>query len=166
MPFFSSVIKKSPQIFEALDKALADICAYVHNLVAHYLPEEYDDIKIFVDVLPLNHYPTSYPFSSFVINVHASSSAHKDAKDKRFCCVVPFGQWTKGQLVLYEPGIVLDLVPGDVVIFPSCHITHFNLEIDGIRCSLVLFADRHGEDWVKYRNGWKDHIVVKDTYQP
>jgi hypothetical protein len=162
MPYFSKVMKSTPHISTALEEALNDICDYIHKLVAHYLPEEYTEIKAFVDVLPLNHVPASYPFSSFVINIHAATKGHKDGKDKKFCCVVPFGTWTQGQLVLYEPGIVLDLTLGDVVIFPSCHITHFNLHIDGVRCSLTLFSDNHGQDWVRFRNGWQDHIVVKE----
>jgi hypothetical protein len=162
MPYLSKVMNNTPHVSNALEDALRDICDYVHNLMAHYLPEEYKEIKVFADVLPLNQFPASYPFSSFVLNIHASTQGHKDAKDKKFCCVIPFGKWVHGQLVLHEPGIVLDLTPGDVVIFPSRHITHFNLHVDGVRCSLTLFSDNHAQDWVRFRNGWQDHMVVKE----
>ena len=146
-----------------LDNALADICRYIEALVALHLPDQYASIKAFVDVLPLNHSPTSYPFSSFVINLQATAKAHKDEGDDTVCVSIPFGNWTQGQLVLHELGMVLDLTLGDVVIFPSCYITHFGLDFAGVRCSLILFSDKHGKDWVRFRNGWKDHMVVHDN---
>jgi hypothetical protein len=52
---------------------------------------------------------------------------------------------------------------GDVVIFPSGHITHFNLDYEGTRCSLVMFMDKQGDEWVKNRNGWAHHMVMDDS---
>jgi hypothetical protein len=162
IPYFSEVWKKDPQMAAALDDAIADICEYVHTLVATHLPQEYVEIKAFVDVLPLNHSCTTYPFASFVINIQAVTKAHLDAEDKVLCVVIPFGSWEGGQLVLHEAGVVLDLVMGDVVIFLSGRLTHFNLDFKGRRCSLVMFTDRHGDEWVKNRNGWAHHIATGD----
>jgi hypothetical protein len=64
--------------------------------------------------------------------------------------------------VLYEAGVVLELVMGDVVIFPSGHITHFNLDYKGTWCSIVMFTDKRGDEWVNSRNGWGHHIVMGD----
>ena len=88
--------------------------------------------------------------------------AHKDEGDDTICAVIPFGEWTDGRLVLHELGMVLDLTMGDVVFFPSCYVTHFNMGFSGVRCSLVLFSDKHGKDWVHFRNGWHNHMVTDD----
>jgi hypothetical protein len=159
MPYFSKFYKQSPQFTEALDDALQSICDYVHQL-SKIWPEKYKDVKLFADVLPLNHNPTAYPFASFVINIQALTDPHKDSLDLEPCVVIPFGKWEQGDLVLFEPGIVLELQLGDVLFFPSCFFTHFNLPYAGTRCSLVMFTDKHGLDWVRYRNGWEKHMVV------
>jgi hypothetical protein len=81
--------------------------------------------------------------------------------DKRICVVMPFGDWEGGELCLYELGLVIKLKPGDIVIFPSCDITHFNLHFTGLRGSLVLHSDKQGDSWVQDFNGWSAHITRK-----
>lgn len=51
-------------------------------------------------------------------------------------------------------GFVFLLKPWDILIFPSCDITHFNLDFEGVRLSLVLHSDKYGDRWVINRNGW------------
>jgi hypothetical protein len=60
---------------------------------------------------------------------------------------------------LHELGLVIKLEAGDVLVFPSCNITHFNLHFTGKRGSLVLHSDRQGGRWVKDCNGWERHIM-------
>jgi hypothetical protein len=161
LPYFSEAIKKNPEVFQILENSIDDICNYVHHIISTHGPSEYEEIKAFVDVLPLNHYPKTYPFASFVLNVQGSAVAHKDAGDKIWCVTIPFGQFSGGSLVLHEPGIVIERGIGDVMIFPSSNLTHFNLDFKGVRGSMILFSDRHGDDWVRFRNGWNEHLVVK-----
>src|ERR1700733_7544572 len=155
MPYFSDAIKKNPEMFRALENSIDDICNYVHQIISTHCPSEYKEIKAFVDVLPLNHYPKTYPFASFVINIQGSTMAHKDPKDKIWCVTIPFGNYSGGGLVLHEAGVVIERAVGDVMIFPSSHLTHFNLDFEGVRGSIILFSDKHGDDWVRFRNGWK-----------
>lgn len=93
-----------------------------------------------------------------MLNISVSTHGHRDAMDKKICVVAPFGLWKGGELCLFEVGLVLKLKPGDVVIFPSCDITHFNLAFQGLRASLVLHSDRQGDEWGTDRNGWKEVI--------
>ena len=53
------------------------------------------------------------PFLSLVINVNVTTLAHRDAKDKLLCLVLAVGNFTSGELVLYEQGLVLELRNGD-----------------------------------------------------
>ncbi len=64
---------------------------------------------------------------------------------------------------MFEPGIVLGLRNGDVVIFPSAAISHFNLHYKGMRASIVLHSDKRGMEWAADRNGW-DHNIFMRTH--
>jgi hypothetical protein len=125
----------------------------------HEMPEEYKLIDVYWRYLSLGEVPASYPFSGVVINFCVSTNAHRDWIDKHLCVVIPFGDWEGGEIVLYELGLVIKLKPGDILIFPSCHITHFNLHFSGLRGSIVLHSDTQGDRWVKDFNGWGKHIV-------
>jgi predicted 2-oxoglutarate/Fe(II)-dependent dioxygenase YbiX len=74
--------------------------------------------------------------------------------DKIICMILVISDCEGGELVLYEPGLVLDLRSGDVAIFPSDDITHFNLHFRGKRASLVFHTDKMADSWGKSRNGW------------
>jgi hypothetical protein len=105
MPYFSDAISKNPLVYDALSSSMSDICHHIHCIVAQLLPSEYIEIKAFVDVLPLNHSPITYPFGGMVLNIQASSSAHKDHRDKIYCVTVPFGVYKDGELVLHMVGV-------------------------------------------------------------
>lgn len=66
-------------------------------------------------------------------------------------------------MVLYEPGLVLDLKNGNFVVFSSNKITHFNLDFEGVRGSLVLHTDKALERWQKDFNGWKTNVYAPRT---
>jgi hypothetical protein len=133
---------------------------WVHDLISANLPGEYKDIKVFADILPLNDVPVTYPFPGFVLNIQVATVAHLDGGDESSCVVIPSGTFTGGQLILYEAGLVLDLKAGDVVIFPSFKLTHFNLHFRGSRYSVVMHVDKEGKEWVNGRRGWQFHLVV------
>jgi hypothetical protein len=62
-----------------------------------------------------------------------------------------------GELCLVEPGLVLGLRLGDMIVFPSTKLTHFNAHFSGYRVSFVLHTDKGGASWIKDFNGWKDN---------
>jgi hypothetical protein len=70
------------------------------------------------------------------------------------CLVLVIGQHAGGELCLVEPGLVLRLRNGDIALFPSGRITHFNLNYLGIRASVVLHSDKEGKAWADDRAGW------------
>jgi hypothetical protein len=94
-----------------------------------------------------------------VLNFCVSTDGHRDHIDKKICIVIPFGEWEGGEICLYELGLVIKLKAGDILVFPSCDITHFNLHFSGLRGSLVLHSDREGDNWVENRNGWSSYMT-------
>jgi hypothetical protein len=83
--------------------------------------------------------------------------------DAGVCMIVVIFDGEGGELCLQEPGIVLNLRNGDVVLFPSSSITHFNLNHKGRRASLVFHSDKSAAGWLKDRNGWKHNIYFRET---
>lgn len=105
--------------------------------------------------------PTA-PFTGFHLNLRVATIGHVDDNDLGPCCVFTLAKFTGGQLVLYELGLVIDLQPGQVVLFPSRKITHFNLHFTGERVSIVLSFDKEAVKWVKTANGWS-HILSTNS---
>ncbi|KAJ7919805.1 hypothetical protein B0H13DRAFT_1581068, partial [Mycena leptocephala] len=68
------------------------------------LPEEFDQLSIWCEVLPLASNSPAAPFGGFVLNLNACTWAHRDGGDKILCIVIPFGNFEGGELVLYEVG--------------------------------------------------------------
>ena len=89
-----------------------------------------------------------------------ATNAHRDRKDLKACMVLVIGEHEGGDLVLYEPGLVIPLRNGDAILFFSNKITHFNLGFRGKRASIVLHSDGSGKDWAVDRNGWEDNSYM------
>jgi hypothetical protein len=66
-----------------------------------------------------------------VININVYTKAHRDSGDRHLCLVIPIGHFEGGGLCLLENGLVLELRNGDIAIFRSSEVTHFNLDYRG-----------------------------------
>ncbi|KAJ7621642.1 hypothetical protein DFH06DRAFT_1341263 [Mycena polygramma] len=99
--------------FAILADAYSDIFDYIRIVLQERSPDEYEGLRIFADVLPMNASSPAYPFGGFVLNLRASTWGHRDHGDKTLCVVIPFGRYVGGQLCLYELGFKFDLRMGD-----------------------------------------------------
>ena|ERR1700761_8055475 len=131
---------------------------YIYRQLKSEVPEYFEDIVIYADVLPNKDISPAYPFSGFVINFNVVTRLHRDSKDHRGCAVLVIGDFEGGELCLYEPGIVFELKNGDLIVFPSGKISHFNLHYRGIRASMVLHSDKSGVGYKLDKNGWSKSI--------
>jgi hypothetical protein len=139
--------------------ALQPICPIFSQLLQTHLPEEYNALSTYCDLLPYNHTPPTHPFPGVVANLQVATNAHKDVSDHAICIVMPWGSYKGGECVLEEVGLVLDLPSGSGVIFPSYGVTHYNLHFIGWRGSIVFHSDKEGHSWVQHKNGWDGHVV-------
>ena len=175
-PHESKEVERDTEEFLLLSSIMDELMAFIQTNVCrgsftccptsdwmiqlqYQLPDIYDELSLYCKILPLNAHSPAFPFSGVVVNICVSTAAHRDVSDQRICIVIPFGQWEGGELCLYELGLVVKLQAGDVLVFPSCDITHFNLHFTGKRGSLVLHSDRQGKRWVKNYNGWQRYIA-------
>lgn len=73
--------------------------------------------------------------------------------------LIPFGRvQSGGEVVCEETGQVFRLNPGDILIFRSPRMTHYNRHFVGIRLSVVAQTDRTGSAWVENRNGYLSEV--------
>ena len=159
--YLAKAIKDNPERFQSITDILQDVCKIVCDVLQKHLPDAFDRLRVFCEILPFNQMPATYPFPGFVLNIQVCTEAHVDANDDTICVVIPFGPYEGGELVLYEAGLVLEIQEGDILIFPSYRLTHFNLHFTGVRGSVVMHSDKVVTTWNANRNGWNRHIVVK-----
>lgn len=128
------------------------------------LPEDFDVIAQFADVLPAGGFSPAYPFTGFVINLNVTTKLHRDTGDLNFCLVMVISEdCTGGDLCFLEPGIRLELGHGDIVLFRSKELSHYNMHFRGKRASIVFHSEAAGQEWVNSRNKWKGSIYMNHT---
>ena len=73
------------------------------------------------------------------------TNRHRDASEAQYgySGLISCGDYRRGGLILWELEIVLEMDPGDVVIFPDAVITHSNEEAEGTRSSVVCFTQEN-----------------------
>src|SRR5580692_9680138 len=79
--------------------------------------------------------------------VTGSTGTHLDFGDSGFNCVVPWGEYKGGGLILWQLKIVMELEPGDAFFFMGSLIAHNVGEIEGVRNSIDLFCHTNVLSW-------------------
>ena len=106
------------------------------------LPDNYEILSEFIDILLCGKPFPVYPFSGFILNINITSRIYHDKKNKNICLVLALSDGNSGELCLLEPGLVLALKCGDIVIFDSGNISHFNMYYIGRRASIAFHSDK------------------------
>ncbi|TFK59342.1 hypothetical protein BDN72DRAFT_905945 [Pluteus cervinus] len=166
IPRASTELKRNTRRYCLLQNILAPVFAFIDRMVLHHLPEVHRDLRQFVETLPGNEISPASPFSAFVINLNAATGAHRDWNDQEICVVLAITDegCKGGELILVEPKAVIPLQNGDIIMFRSGDITHFNLHFKGCRSSLVLHSDKHTGSWVEHRNNWVYHALFSTSH--
>ena len=70
---------------------------------------------------------------------------HRDASEAQYgySGLISCGNFEGAGLILYELEVILELQPGDIVIFPDALINHSNEAVKGERCSVVAFTQEN-----------------------
>ena len=80
-----------------------------HPQLKDILPDIYDHLDGYAALLPCNNQVICAPFLGLVINLNVATAAHRDSKDDSVCLVLAIGDFEGGDLLLYEPGLVIPL---------------------------------------------------------
>ncbi|RDX40619.1 hypothetical protein OH76DRAFT_1365962 [Lentinus brumalis] len=162
VPYESKELQLHKPEYRNLCNCFQELFEWIEKKLRSFFPGLFQKISILASTLPGNQDVPAYPFSGFVLNINVATRVHRDGKDLLACLVLPIGNFTGGDLVLYEPGLVLPLRLGDLVFFRSPEISHFNLHFCGVRASLVCHTDREGVVWSQTGNGWNGSSAFDD----
>ncbi|KIJ11544.1 hypothetical protein PAXINDRAFT_36142, partial [Paxillus involutus ATCC 200175] len=130
IPYLSAETFKHEPLYCNLEEVYSKLFEWLEMMTRNYLPSEYEVLVRLVRVLPSKATSLTSPFLSLIINLNICSEAHRDAKDKDLCLVLPIRNFKGGSLVLKQQGLVLDLANGDFVVFRLAETTHFNLDYE------------------------------------
>lgn len=74
---------------------------------------------------------------------------HRDWKSlwTGISCLVPFGEYTGGALILWDTKTVVELEAGDLFFFMDHLLVHSNEDVDGVRHSMVAFSHQNVFDY-------------------
>ncbi|KAJ7256002.1 hypothetical protein C8J57DRAFT_1721597 [Mycena rebaudengoi] len=153
---------REPVAYDLLKRNLADIVSFLAENISVHRPDLVEKLSARIRFLPGNEKCPFAPYGGVVVNMGGCSDAHTDElDDEDHCVVIPFTRnCVGGALVLHEAGTVLDLHAGDMVLFLSARLTHFNLHFQGIRASLVFHTDMSLKLWDRV-NGWDGQYGVQ-----
>lgn len=105
------------------------------------MPKEYEILSQYCDILPADGIAPTYPFGGWIVNLNISTLIHCDYQDLKLCLIVVASDCEGGDLCLEKPRIALELKNGDMVIFASSKLSHFNSHFNGKRASLVFHSN-------------------------
>ncbi|KAJ6628617.1 hypothetical protein B0H10DRAFT_1638466, partial [Mycena sp. CBHHK59/15] len=87
-PHQAKEITEHREEYDILSKAFHPFFEYLRPQLRHLLPEEYAELDVYIEVLPLSASCPSAPFGGFVVNVNSCTWGHRDG-DCLLCLVVP-----------------------------------------------------------------------------
>jgi len=182
----SNELAKNKPLYEVLIEVLKPVFEYASDVVSplrfspsppnsspqatqfrQFWPEEYKRHAegLAANLADIFHCPL-HPHTSFVLNINAITHGHRDDKDAGSCIVIPvflLDGMIGGELVLEELGIIINFMPGDILLFKSKHISHYNLHFKGVRLSLVIQSDGTAGYWNHAKGGWEYMVQTGNT---
>lgn len=93
-------------------------------------PELYQHVK------ELGEKVCPFPFQSIHINHNVTCPPHKDSNNQNMSCIIAFGKYTGGELVIEGEVVSTFETP---VVFNGAEKMHWNLPHEGDKYSIVFF---------------------------
>ena len=145
--------------------ALSPLEACLHDSqMEKYDPKTHNKLAEYVSEVPHKGESPFFPFAACASNCNADVLPHRDIKDgHQTCTTASFGDFTGGELVLYELRLIIKTRPLELIQFPSALINHFTLDYEGRRGSFVFHSDRELIRWYIERNGWENMVMGKSN---
>ncbi|KAJ3098035.1 hypothetical protein HDU96_000164 [Phlyctochytrium bullatum] len=104
-------------------------------------------------------------FGGMSINYNISTQLHKDADDlpNGWCLILPYGNYSGGDLNMVETGYRLKVAEGELALFRSNLLTHGNEGVRDERLALVFYTCANLYRWALFeleKNGPKEDFVL------
>ena len=112
------------------------------SLVTRYFAYYFPSVHSRHNAIPK---PVGHQLGSFAmvaLNLDLKTLAHRDKSDcfDGMAVIIPFGNWSGGNLRLHELGLEVQSRPSDLTFFDSHNITHSVSDIIGTRNVALLFS--------------------------
>jgi hypothetical protein len=157
-PYSGDFIQRNQPLFDRLAQDL--------RVIDPHMYARYTQVRRY---LPRGVEPLAGAWHGIAVNLGQDDlvgvKTHQDWNDKRYGynCVLPFGDYTGGALVLWQLGVVLELRPGDVVFFFGRLLAHNTEKVDsGVRNSVDLFCHEVVFKWVDTQKAKKREAAKAD----
>jgi hypothetical protein len=144
-PFISKDTEDHWELAEKFFEDNEKLWKCMSNLLGEIAPATYKQYLRFPLPGKLERFCGAYP--GCVVNVGkegkpVQTKPHRDVKEGKdgYSCLCACGDYQGGELILYELGVVIELRPGDMLLFPDGLIHHANRPVIGTRYSLVAFT--------------------------
>ena len=139
LPASKEWCEKNKKLFEYLSEGL--------RMISPMTYVRYRGAQPYLQTLDLQ--PLCGDWFGVAINqvVTGSTSTHLDFGDSGYNCVVPWGEYNGGGLVLWQLEMIVELEPGDAFFFMGSLIAHNVGEIEGVRNSIDLFCHKNVLSW-------------------
>jgi hypothetical protein len=160
IPFITSEQKLDGEKGEAFLKSQKVLFGEMSDLLGAMAPGVFKDFKRFSIVGKEG--PLERPcgaWSACVINRGwnnpLATNIHRDVKESQFgySCIAPCGNYKDGDLIMWDLRIKIEIVPGDLLLFPDSLIHHSNEAVKGTRRSIVMFTQENMNDYWKREFG-------------
>ncbi|KIM54099.1 hypothetical protein SCLCIDRAFT_137469 [Scleroderma citrinum Foug A] len=117
IPYQCHNIETYGQLYDNIVIGFKDVFTWIQEMFKTHLPLEFRVIVEAIGTLPGASPCPFSPMASLVVNINVRTEAHRDVFDKELCLVMPVGEFSGGELVMVEQGLVFLLRNGDVMLF-------------------------------------------------
>eukprot|EP01117_Protostelium_nocturnum_P019441 TRINITY_DN8434_c0_g1_i1.p1 TRINITY_DN8434_c0_g1~~TRINITY_DN8434_c0_g1_i1.p1 ORF type:complete len:337 (-),score=32.69 TRINITY_DN8434_c0_g1_i1:7-1017(-) len=147
VPFMSAHFQLHNSIIKEFIRVMKPICNYIEALLKEYFPEEFSILNAIK--LPNECFKPGGIYPGFAMNKEVGTIPHIDSGDLKhgLCAVISFGEFVGGDLCMFETKTVFPFLRGQIIIFRSTNLHHWNKQYTGNRNSIVLFCDNNVQTW-------------------
>lgn len=150
-PFYTAEHRENPEASDRFLKTNQDIFRYMSGLLGQLAPGVFKEFQRYP--LPSGISRDCGAWTTCVINNGGNNpnqtEVHRDVKESiyGYSCVIVCGDFSGGDSVLWDLRMIIEMEPGDMLLFPDSLIQHSNLPAEGNRQSLVAFTQENMNDY-------------------
>ena len=149
-PFYSKEYMDDHPVSEEWCNANQELFKYLTNGLRMISPDTYARYAGAREYLGKNGLePCCGVWFGVAINqdVTGDTGIHQDLGDHGYNCVVPWGEYKGGELILWQLEMAVELWPGDAFFFIGSLIAHNIQGVKGVQHSIDLFCDNMVLSW-------------------
>ncbi|KAF8148574.1 hypothetical protein BJ912DRAFT_837932, partial [Pholiota molesta] len=98
IPRRSKELQENSTQYLMLQTTFQPVFEWLSEQLKALLPDTFESLAAFTDILPCSDLSPVYPFGGFVVNINCTTRIHRDYGDHDICLVIPLSDCTGGEL--------------------------------------------------------------------